>query len=157
MSRSPEKHRHRRHILAALCAAAVLCGSPASGADQEASVRLSGPTKPKEGILVRYTAVLEGRVERLRANRGKPRFSDDDAAELALLERLVRLRLVQSVPPVQLSIRLLVPAESWLLKLPGFRERLGPFDAALLGYPWQHPDPGVDRLCRNHPVDDIWL
>jgi radical SAM superfamily enzyme YgiQ (UPF0313 family) len=72
---------------------------------------------------------------------------------VALLERLVRLRLVQSVPPVQLSIRLLVPAESWLLKLPGFRERLGPFDAALLGYPWQHPDPRVDRL--QHDVQTL--
>jgi len=68
---------------------------------------------------------------------------------VALLERLVRLQLVESVPPVQLSIRLLVPAESWLLKLPGFRERLGPFDAALLGYPWQHPDPRVDRLQQD--------
>jgi len=68
---------------------------------------------------------------------------------LALLERLVRLRLVESVPPVQLGIRLLVPAGSWLLKLPGFRERLGPFNAALLGYPWRHPDPRVDRLQQD--------
>jgi len=68
---------------------------------------------------------------------------------LALLERLVRLQLVESVPPVQLSIRLLAPTGSWLLKLPGFRERLGPFDADLLGYPWQHPDPRVDRLQQD--------
>ena len=68
---------------------------------------------------------------------------------LALLERLVALRLVESVPPVQLAIRLLVPQGSRLLELPGFREKLLPFDSALLGYPWQHPDPRVDRLQRD--------
>jgi radical SAM superfamily enzyme YgiQ (UPF0313 family) len=68
---------------------------------------------------------------------------------LALLERLVQLRLVESVPPVQLSIRLLVPEGSWLLKLPGFKDRLMPFDPALLGYPWRHADPRVDRLQQD--------
>ena len=70
-------------------------------------------------------------------------------AYLALLERLMALRLVESVPPVQLAIRLLVPQGSRLLELPGFREKLLPFDSALLGYPWQHPDPRVDRLQRE--------
>jgi radical SAM superfamily enzyme YgiQ (UPF0313 family) len=65
---------------------------------------------------------------------------------IALLERLVELRLVQSVTPVQLTIRLLVPEGSRLLQLPGFREKLMAFDAGLLGYPWRHPDPRVDRL-----------
>ena len=68
---------------------------------------------------------------------------------IALLERLVELRLVESVPPVQLTIRLLVPEGSWLLKLPGFREKLPDFDPALLGYPWVHPDPRVDRLQQS--------
>ena len=68
---------------------------------------------------------------------------------IALLERLVELQLVQSVPPVQLTIRLLVPEGSWLLKLPGFREKLMPFDARLLGYPWVHADPRVDCLQRE--------
>ena len=68
---------------------------------------------------------------------------------LALLERLVELQLVQSVPPVQLTIRLLVPEGSWLLKLPGFRESLLAFDPALLGYPWMHRDPRVDRLQQD--------
>jgi radical SAM superfamily enzyme YgiQ (UPF0313 family) len=68
---------------------------------------------------------------------------------IALLERLVELRLVESVPPVQLTIRLLVPEGSWLLKLPGFRERLLAFDPALLGYPWVHGDPRVDRLQKH--------
>lgn len=68
---------------------------------------------------------------------------------IAMLERLVELRILESVPPVQLTIRLLVPEGSWLLKLPGFRERLLAFDPALLGYPWIHRDPRVDRLQRD--------
>lgn len=68
---------------------------------------------------------------------------------IAMLERLVELQIVESVPPVQLTIRLLVPEGSWLLKLPGFRERLLAFDPALLGYPWIHRDPRVDRLQQD--------
>jgi len=68
---------------------------------------------------------------------------------IALLERLVALELVESVPPVQLAIRLLVPEGSWLLKLAGFRQRLLAFDPALLGYPWIHDDPRVDRLQQD--------
>ena len=75
------------------------------------------------------------------------------AGYLALLERLVELQLVESVPPVQLSIRLLVPEGSWLLKLPGFKDLLMPFDPRLLGYPWRHPDPRMDRLQRE--VQDL--
>lgn len=63
-----------------------------------------------------------------------------------LLARLVELRLVESVPPIQLAIRLLVPRGSYLLQLPGFDDFIGPFDPGLLGYPWRHPDPDVDAL-----------
>ncbi len=65
---------------------------------------------------------------------------------IALLERLVMLELVESVPPVQLTIRLLVPEGSYLLQLPGFGEKLVAFDPELLGYRWRHSDPRVDRL-----------
>jgi radical SAM superfamily enzyme YgiQ (UPF0313 family) len=68
---------------------------------------------------------------------------------IALLERLVELQVVESVPPVQLTIRLLVPEGSYLLKLPGFKEKLQAFDPALLGYPWVHHDPRVDRLQQH--------
>lgn len=67
----------------------------------------------------------------------------------ALLARLVELELVESVPPIQLAIRLLVPQGSALLKLPGFPELLEDFDAALLGYPWHNPDARVDRLQKD--------
>jgi hypothetical protein len=65
---------------------------------------------------------------------------------LDLLRTLLRLRLAEAVPPIQLCIRLLVPEGSWLLQLPGFREMIAPFDAKLLGYPWRHADPRVDTL-----------
>ena len=63
-----------------------------------------------------------------------------------LLERIAALGLVASVPPVQLSIRLLIPDGSRLLELPDVRELVDPFDRSLLGWPWRHPDSGVDRL-----------
>jgi radical SAM superfamily enzyme YgiQ (UPF0313 family) len=65
---------------------------------------------------------------------------------LDLLRTLVRLRLAEAVPPIQLCIRLLVPEGSYLLQLPGFREMIATFDAKLLGYPWRHADPRVDAL-----------
>jgi len=65
---------------------------------------------------------------------------------LELLRTLLRLRLMEAVPPIQLCIRLLVPEGSYLLQLPGFREMIAAFDAKLLGYPWRHADPRVDAL-----------
>ena len=68
---------------------------------------------------------------------------------IRLLERLVSLRLVESVPPIQLAIRLLVPAGSYLLNIPGFVEMVDEYDEQLLGYPWRHPNPAVDALQRD--------
>jgi hypothetical protein len=68
---------------------------------------------------------------------------------IALLARLVDLELIESVPPIQLAIRLLVPQGSELLKLPGFMNYLGAFDPKLLGYPWQHADARVDALQKD--------
>ncbi len=65
---------------------------------------------------------------------------------LALLRRILELELVESIPPVQYSIRLLIPRGSYLFKLEGFRDRVEAYDAAMLGYPWRHIDPKVDRL-----------
>jgi hypothetical protein len=66
-----------------------------------------------------------------------------------LLATLLRLHLVEAVPPVQLAIRLLVPQGSHLLHLPDFAARVGAFDEAMLGYPWQADDPRVDALQRD--------
>jgi radical SAM superfamily enzyme YgiQ (UPF0313 family) len=68
---------------------------------------------------------------------------------LDLLRQIVELRLVESVAPVQLSIRLLIPAGSYLLGLESLKDVLGAFDQHLLGHPWRHPDPRVDRLQRE--------
>lgn len=68
---------------------------------------------------------------------------------LDLLRRLVELALVESVPPIQLAIRLLVPQGSELLKLPDFRAHLDVFDPRTLGYPWHHADARVDALQQQ--------
>ena len=66
-----------------------------------------------------------------------------------LLLTIARLGLVEHVPPVQLTIRLLVPAGSRLLELPEMGSILGPFQPELLSYPWSNPDPRVDHLQRE--------
>ncbi|MFZ0105575.1 MAG: CUAEP/CCAEP-tail radical SAM protein [Thiobacillus sp.] len=63
-----------------------------------------------------------------------------------LLAALLKLQLVEAVPPVQLAIRLLVPQGSYLLQLADFAARVGAFDEAMLGYPWQADDPRVNAL-----------
>jgi len=68
---------------------------------------------------------------------------------VALLTRLVVLRLVESVPPIQLAIRLLVPSGSYLLQAPGFLDLIEAYDDQLLGYPWKHADRAVDDLQRD--------
>jgi radical SAM superfamily enzyme YgiQ (UPF0313 family) len=65
---------------------------------------------------------------------------------LALLKRLLELDLVESVPPIQLAIRLLIPQGSLLLELPDLQAYIGEFDPKLLGFPWKNPDARVDRL-----------
>jgi hypothetical protein len=62
-----------------------------------------------------------------------------------LLRTIVDLDLVEHVAPIQLAIRLLVPAGSRLLELPEFAGL--PFDAQLLSHRWTNADPAVDRLA----------
>jgi radical SAM superfamily enzyme YgiQ (UPF0313 family) len=66
---------------------------------------------------------------------------------LELLRTLRDLDLAGSVAPIQLAIRLLIPAGSKLLELDDLLT--GPFDPAALSYRWTHPDPGMDRLCSD--------
>src|SRR5260370_21641765 len=64
-----------------------------------------------------------------------------------LLATVIRLGLVEPVPPVQLTIRLLIPAGSRLLEvLPLHNVAIGPFQQQALSYPWANPDRRVDRL-----------
>jgi radical SAM superfamily enzyme YgiQ (UPF0313 family) len=66
-----------------------------------------------------------------------------------LLATIADLGLVENVSPVQLAIRLLIPAGSRLLELPEVRGMVGPFDPVALSYRWDHPDPRVDALQRE--------
>lgn len=66
-----------------------------------------------------------------------------------LLWQLAELELIEHVPPIQLAMRLLIPAGSKLLELPEVRDLVGEFDPAALVYPWKHPDPRMDRLSEE--------
>lgn len=66
-----------------------------------------------------------------------------------LLEAIAALDLVDAVAPIQLAIRLLIPAGSRLLELAEVRRLVGPFDHRSLTYPWRHPDPAVDTLQQE--------
>ena len=68
-----------------------------------------------------------------------------------LLATLADLGLVEHVAPIQLAIRLLVPAGSRLLEREDVRGWVRAFDPASLVHPWTHPDPAVDALqARVH-------
>ena len=57
--------------------------------------------------------------------------------------------MVENVAPIQLGIRLLIPAGSRLLELDEVRDAVGHFDAAGLVYPWKHADPRMDALSER--------
>ena len=66
---------------------------------------------------------------------------------LDLLRTLAEFGLSEAVAPVQLGIRLLIPAGSRLLELPDIRRIIQPFAEQALVYPWKHADPRIDELC----------
>lgn len=68
---------------------------------------------------------------------------------LDLLDCLRDNDLIENVAPIQLAIRLLIPAGSRLLELPEIRALAGPFDERAMVHPWKHPDPRVDALCEE--------
>ncbi len=68
---------------------------------------------------------------------------------LDLFEQIQRLDMVETVGPIQLAIRLLIPAESRLLELPEIRGIVGAFDAKALVYPWKSENSAIDRLCEE--------
>ena len=66
-----------------------------------------------------------------------------------LLRLIVELDLVESVAPVQLGLRLLIPGGSKLLELEDVRALVEPFDEAALIYRWRHADLELDRLSAR--------
>jgi radical SAM superfamily enzyme YgiQ (UPF0313 family) len=66
-----------------------------------------------------------------------------------LLRVLLETGLASSVAPIQLALRLLIPAHSLILDLPEVRALVDGFDPAGLLHRWLHPDPAVDELARR--------
>jgi hypothetical protein len=66
-----------------------------------------------------------------------------------LLRTLADEGLDQSIAPVQLALRLLIPEGSRLLELPEILERVERFDSQALVYRWRHLDPEVDALSSR--------
>ena len=66
-----------------------------------------------------------------------------------LLRVLADLGLMNQVAPVQLALRLLIPAGSRLLELEEIRSVLDGFQPDALSHRWQHPDPSVDDLAAR--------
>jgi len=63
-----------------------------------------------------------------------------------LLRVLRENDLIENVAPIQLAIRLLIPAGSLLLELEEVRRLVCSFDPSALIYPWRNTDPRVDVL-----------
>lgn len=72
---------------------------------------------------------------------------------LELLHILRENELIENVAPIQLAIRLLIPAGSRLLELEEVRCLVALFDPSALVYPWRNPDLRVDALCEE--VEEI--
>ena len=68
---------------------------------------------------------------------------------LDLLQVLAAEELIENVPPIQLGIRLLIPAGSRLLELEDVRSCVDAFDAESLVYPWRNADGRVDLLSET--------
>ena len=66
-----------------------------------------------------------------------------------LLRVILELDLIESVSPIQLALRLLIPAGSRLLELPEIRQQAGAFDQTALLHKWKHSDPAMDRLAES--------
>jgi hypothetical protein len=66
-----------------------------------------------------------------------------------LLDVIADQGLIENVAPIQLGIRLLIPAGSRLLELDDLREAIGAFDASGLVYPWKHSDARMDTLSER--------
>jgi hypothetical protein len=64
------------------------------------------------------------------------------------LRAIADLDWIENTAPVQLGIRLLLPAGAGLLEDPEVRALAGPFDPSALVHSWDHPDPAVDALQR---------
>ena len=68
-------------------------------------------------------------------------------SRLALFEFVLREGLVESIDPVQYTLRLLIPPGSSLVELESMRPHLGALEPVEFGHRWTHPDPRMDELA----------
>ena len=66
-----------------------------------------------------------------------------------LIEVIAAENLIENVAPIQLGIRLLIPAGSRLLELGEVRDLVDPFEPSALAHPWRHADPQMDALAAR--------
>ena len=71
---------------------------------------------------------------------------------LDLLRVIEQQGVIENVAPIQLGIRLLIPAGSRMLELEEVRRLVGPFDPRSLAYPWKNADPRMDALSETVQV-----
>jgi radical SAM superfamily enzyme YgiQ (UPF0313 family) len=68
---------------------------------------------------------------------------------LDLLRVIEHQGVIENVAPIQLGIRLLIPAGSRMLELEEVRRLVGSFDPQSLAYPWKNADPRLDALSET--------
>jgi radical SAM superfamily enzyme YgiQ (UPF0313 family) len=66
-----------------------------------------------------------------------------------LLQQAAELDLIDQVAPIQLALRLLIPAGSRLLELEEVRAVVSGYDQEALLHRWTHADPAVDTLAAR--------
>jgi radical SAM superfamily enzyme YgiQ (UPF0313 family) len=85
---------------------------------------------------------------------------------LAMLDFVEELGWIDNVPPVQFTIRLLVPPGSLLVGPLQEEQRLGRLNEEQFSYEWLHPDPRMDELHgrvtrmveeADSESEDAWL
>lgn len=66
-----------------------------------------------------------------------------------LLRLIAELDLIENATPIQLALRLLIPAGSRLLELAEIRALVDGYDEEALLHRWRHPDPAMDELASR--------
>ncbi len=66
-----------------------------------------------------------------------------------LLRVIAAMELVENVSPIQLALRLLIPAGSRMLELDDVRAVVDGYDEQALLWRWRHPDPAIDELAAR--------
>jgi len=66
-----------------------------------------------------------------------------------IIELIENYELRDTVDPIQLTIKLLIPKQSLIIDSPEIKEYLGQYDAESFSYFWSYEDPKVDDLQKS--------